>query len=208
MNSLDDAPARERLAAVLEEIRACRICRDAPRGAPLPHEPRPVLRVSTTAPPMSVQPGAGHARACVGNAVHRSVRRSLREWMGVTPEEFYDPGRLAIVPMGFCFPGLDAKGGDLPPRRECAPAWHEQLFAALPAIRAGAAGRSICAALASGSAGAAEPHRYRRRLAVVCRRGRSRQIPAYAAPVLAQQSLAEAPSLVRRGAAALPARRR
>jgi uracil-DNA glycosylase len=56
----------------------------------------------------------------------------LRDWMGVTPEEFYDPRRLAIVPMGFCFPGLDASGGDLPPRRECAPAWRVALFEALP----------------------------------------------------------------------------
>lgn len=52
--------------------------------------------------------------------------------MGVTSEEFYDAGRVAIVPMGFCFPGLDAKGGDLPPRAECAPAWRKPLFALLP----------------------------------------------------------------------------
>lgn len=52
--------------------------------------------------------------------------------MGVTPEEFYDESRVAIVPMGFCFPGLDAKGGDLPPRRECAPLWRERVLKALP----------------------------------------------------------------------------
>ena len=52
--------------------------------------------------------------------------------MGVTDEEFYDVARIAIIPMGFCFPGLDAKGGDLPPRRECAPAWRARLMAALP----------------------------------------------------------------------------
>ncbi len=56
----------------------------------------------------------------------------LRQWMGVTDEEFYDVARIAIIPMGFCFPGLDAKGGDLPPRRECAPAWRARLMAALP----------------------------------------------------------------------------
>lgn len=54
--------------------------------------------------------------------------------MGVTPDEFYDIMRIAIVPMGFCFPGQDAKGGDLPPRRECAAVWHDKLFAALPEI--------------------------------------------------------------------------
>lgn len=132
MKFSDDARAGERLAALVEQIRACRICRDEPRGAPLPHEPRPVLRVSST------------ARLCVcsqapGTRVHASGTPftdpsgdRLRAWMGVTPEEFYDPHRLAIVPMGFCFPGLDASGGDLPPRRECAPTWRETLFDALP----------------------------------------------------------------------------
>ena len=52
--------------------------------------------------------------------------------MGVTDEEFYDVSRVAVIPMGFCFPGLDAKGGDLPPRRECAPLWRARLMAALP----------------------------------------------------------------------------
>jgi uracil-DNA glycosylase len=132
MGFSDDAPSGERLAALVDQIRACRICRDEPRGAGLPHEPRPVLRVSPT------------ARLCVcgqapGTRVHASGTPftdpsgdRLREWMGVSAEEFYDPRRLAIVPMGFCFPGLDAKGGDLPPRRECAPAWREALFEALP----------------------------------------------------------------------------
>ena len=52
----------------------------------------------------------------------------LRDWMGVNRDEFYNPSRIAIVPMGFCFPGLDAKGGDLPPRRECAPLWRDRIF--------------------------------------------------------------------------------
>lgn len=54
--------------------------------------------------------------------------------MGIDSETFYDERRIAIVPMGFCFPGLDAKGGDLPPRRECAPAWRAEVFAAAPAL--------------------------------------------------------------------------
>jgi uracil-DNA glycosylase len=54
--------------------------------------------------------------------------------MGVTPEEFYDVRRVAIIPMGFCYPGQDAHGGDLPPRRECAPRWRERLLAELPQI--------------------------------------------------------------------------
>jgi uracil-DNA glycosylase len=58
----------------------------------------------------------------------------LRAWLGVSSAEFYDQRRVAIVPMGFCFPGQDASGGDLPPRRECAPAWHGRLFAAMPQL--------------------------------------------------------------------------
>jgi uracil-DNA glycosylase len=54
--------------------------------------------------------------------------------MGVSPEEFYDTSRIAIVPMGFCFPGLDAKGGDLPPRPECAREWRQEIFDALPSF--------------------------------------------------------------------------
>lgn len=54
--------------------------------------------------------------------------------MGVSDAEFYDPSKIAIVPMGFCFPGLNDKGGDLPPRRECAPAWRDRLFSRLPDI--------------------------------------------------------------------------
>jgi uracil-DNA glycosylase len=91
-----------------------------------------VLRVSST------------ARLCLtgqapGTRVHASglpftdpSGGRLRDWMGVSVDEFYDTRRLAIVPMGFCFPGLDEKGGDLPPRPECAPAWRNALFAALP----------------------------------------------------------------------------
>jgi uracil-DNA glycosylase len=113
-------------------IEACRHCKDAPQGKPLPHEPRPVLRISAT------------ARICIcgqapGTRVHASGTPftdpsgdRLRDWMGVSEAEFYDPGRIAIVPMGFCFPGLDEKGGDLPPRKECAPAWRAPLFELLP----------------------------------------------------------------------------
>lgn len=56
----------------------------------------------------------------------------LREWLGVSPETFYDPVRFAIIPMGFCYPGRDPRGGDLPPRPECAPQWHGRLLAHLP----------------------------------------------------------------------------
>jgi|SRR5688572_16278189 uracil-DNA glycosylase len=125
------APVDE-LEALLARIRACRICRDTPKGRPLTHEPRPVLRVSRS------------ARICIcgqapGTRVHASGKPftdpsgdRLRDWMGVTPDEFYDDRRVSIIPMGFCFPGLDDKGGDRPPRRECAESWRESLFRHLP----------------------------------------------------------------------------
>jgi uracil-DNA glycosylase len=126
------APA---LDALLSDIRACRICVDAPRGKPLPHEPRPVLRVGSA------------AKICIcgqapGTRVHASGKPftdpsgdRLRNWLGVSEEQFYDTDRVAIVPMGFCFPGLDSKGGDLPPRRECADRWRAELFGLLPQFR-------------------------------------------------------------------------
>ncbi|MBO6726432.1 MAG: uracil-DNA glycosylase family protein [Rhizobiaceae bacterium] len=124
----------KKLADKVVEIRACRICLDHPEGKPLPHEPRPVVVPSASARIMI----AGQAP---GTRVHESGRpftdRSgdrLREWLGVSDAEFYDTDNFAIVPMGFCFPGLDAKGGDLPPRRECAPAWRADLMAAMPQI--------------------------------------------------------------------------
>jgi uracil-DNA glycosylase len=57
----------------------------------------------------------------------------LRRWLALTPEQFYDESRIAIIPMGFCYPGR-GKSGDLPPRPECAPLWHERVLAAMPAI--------------------------------------------------------------------------
>lgn len=58
----------------------------------------------------------------------------LRTWLGLDEATFYDPARVAIVPMGFCFPGYDRQGGDLPPRRECAATWHDELFRRLPRL--------------------------------------------------------------------------
>lgn len=126
----------EALEPLLEEIRACRVCVESPgRRGPLPHEPRPVVVGSST------------AKLCIagqapGTRVHKSGRPftdpsgdRLRDWMGIGEDVFYDETRVAIVPMGFCFPGLDAKGGDLPPRPECQEAWHARVFAAMPQLQ-------------------------------------------------------------------------
>jgi uracil-DNA glycosylase len=121
----------ERLAA---EVRTCRICIERPKGKPLPHEPRPVLRVSTTARIAVCGQAPGTRVHASGLPFSDPSGVRLRQWMGVSEDEFYDVSRIAFIPMGFCFPGLDAKGGDMPPRRECADAWRARVIAALPQI--------------------------------------------------------------------------
>ncbi|MEL7028085.1 MAG: uracil-DNA glycosylase family protein [Pseudomonadota bacterium] len=112
-----------RLGRLLSEIRACRHCAEA-----LPHEPRPVLRASATARLAIVGQAPGTRVHASGKPFTDPSGDRLRSWMGIDEAAFYDETRIAIVPMGFCFPGLDAKGGDLPPRKECAPLWHERVF--------------------------------------------------------------------------------
>ncbi len=114
---------------LLGDIRACQIC-----AAHLPHKPRPIIRAKPSARIVI----AGQAP---GTRVHESGMPftdpsgdRLRDWMGVDAKTFYDDRLIAIVPMGFCFPGLDDKGGDLPPRKECAPAWREKVFAGLKQV--------------------------------------------------------------------------
>lgn len=115
------------LGDLLAGIRACRHC--APH---LPHEPRPVLQAGRSA-------RLGVFGQAPGTRVHESGRPftdpsgvRLRQWLGIGEDVFYDETRVAVIPIGFCFPGQDAKGGDLPPRPECAPLWRARLMAALP----------------------------------------------------------------------------
>ena len=122
------------LESLWADIRACRICRDEPIGKPLPHEPRPVVRPSSVARILIAGQAPGTRVHASGIPFDDRSGDRLRDWLGVTADEFYDMDRFAIVPMGFCFPGLDAKGGDLPPRRECAPAWRAGLMATMPQV--------------------------------------------------------------------------
>jgi uracil-DNA glycosylase len=123
------------LRRLLGDIAACRICREAVKGRALPHEPRPVLRPSTTARICICSQAPGVRVHASGVPFSDASGDRLRAWLGLTPVEFYDQRRVAIVPMGFCFPGHDATGGDLPPRRECAATWHQRLFAAMPQLQ-------------------------------------------------------------------------
>lgn len=129
--SPSDRPAAA-LDALVAQIRACRVCRESPLGPPLPHAPRPVLRVSPAARILVASQAPGTKVHASGLPFTDASGDRLRQWMGVDKDTFYDVARIAIAPMGFCFPGQDAKGADLPPRRECARTWHDLLFAALP----------------------------------------------------------------------------
>jgi uracil-DNA glycosylase len=123
----------ESLDRLLREIEACRICLEHPKR-PLPHEPRPVLVASDSAKILVASQAPGTRVHASGVPFDDRSGDRLREWLGMSREEFYDPSRLAIVPMGFCFPGLDAHGGDRPPRAECAPAWRARLLALMPQV--------------------------------------------------------------------------
>ncbi|WEX11911.1 uracil-DNA glycosylase family protein [Chelativorans sp. AA-79] len=122
------------LETLLGQIRACRLCRDRPQGPSLPHQPRPVVVASRSARILIVGQAPGARVHASGLPFDDRSGDRLREWLGVGREEFYDPDKFAIVPMGFCFPGYDDKGSDLPPRRECAPAWRSRLISELPQI--------------------------------------------------------------------------
>lgn len=110
-------------SAILTQIRACTVCAEH-----LPLGPRPIVRASPSA-----------RLAIIGQAPGTRVHESgvpwddrsgdrLRDWTSLNKSTFYDEARIAIVPMGFCYPGRDANGGDSPPRPECAPLWHAQVL--------------------------------------------------------------------------------
>ena len=118
---------------ILGVVRACRLCRDAPLHLPgLPHEPHPVLQLSSTSRILLASQAPGARVHASGRPFTDPSGVRLRGWLGLDEASFYDASKLAIVPMGFCFPGYDGKGGDLPPRRECRQTWHDRLFASRP----------------------------------------------------------------------------
>jgi uracil-DNA glycosylase len=116
------------LESLLDEIGRCRLCE-----AHLPLGPRPVLRASPTARLLIVGQAPGTRVHASGIPWDDASGRRLREWMGVDADTFYDASRIAIVPMGFCYPGR-AGSGDAPPRRECRETWHPRLLPLMPRI--------------------------------------------------------------------------
>ncbi|SEB09118.1 uracil-DNA glycosylase family protein [Variovorax sp. YR216] len=117
------------LAPLLRDIRACTLC--APQ---LPQPPRPVLQAHRAARILIAGQAPGRKVDRSGIPFDDASGDRLRLWMGVDRETFHDPTLIAIVPMGFCYPGTGASG-DLPPRPECATAWRDRVLAGLPNIR-------------------------------------------------------------------------
>jgi uracil-DNA glycosylase len=117
------------LDALLTEIRACRLCE-----AKLPLPPRPVVRASATATLLIAGQAPGTLVHGSGIPFNDASGVRLREWLRIDKSDFYDETKVAIVPMGFCYPGRGASG-DLPPRPECAATWHPRLLPLLPEIK-------------------------------------------------------------------------
>ncbi|WP_099794440.1 uracil-DNA glycosylase family protein [Variovorax sp. 54] len=114
--------------ALLAEIRACRACE-----AHLPLGPRPIVQASASARLLIVGQAPSLTVHQTGVPWNDKSGDQLRRWLGIDREVFYDAARIAIVPMGYCYPGRGTSG-DLPPRKECAPLWHDRLLAQMPHI--------------------------------------------------------------------------
>jgi uracil-DNA glycosylase len=119
----------ESLAALLAGIRACRVCAGA-----LPHEPRPFVAASETSRVLIIGQAPGSKVHASGIGWDDASGDTLRGWLRIDRDTFYDVDAIAQMPSGFCYPGKGV-GGDLPPRPECAPLWHARLLALLPEIR-------------------------------------------------------------------------
>lgn len=119
----------ETFDSLLARVRGCTLCVGA-----LAHGVRPVVQLHPRARILIAGQAPGRKVHASGVPFDDASGDRLRDWLGVSRDEFYDPERFAIVPMGFCYPGTGSSG-DLPPRPECAPAWRERVLAQLTAIR-------------------------------------------------------------------------
>ncbi|HLV77231.1 MAG TPA: uracil-DNA glycosylase family protein [Marinobacter sp.] len=123
-SDLDDLPFDELVA----RVRACTLCAEV-----LPEGPRPVIQLAPSSCILIVGQAPGRKVHETGLPFNDPSGDRLRQWMGIDRDTFYDEQRIALLPMGFCFPGT-GKGGDLPPRPECAPAWRPALLSRLRQI--------------------------------------------------------------------------
>lgn len=114
---------------LLNDIGSCTVC-----SSFFLHNPRPVVAISETAKLLIIGQAPGRKVHESGIPWDDASGRNLRNWLGMTDDVFYDENKVALVPMGFCYPGK-GKSGDLPPRHECAPLWHEKVLAACKSVK-------------------------------------------------------------------------
>ena len=117
------------LESYIEQIRACRLCADE-----MDRFPNPILQAGRSARILVVGQAPGNLADVTCKPFNDPSGVRLRDWMDVSDAEFYDPERIALAPMGFCFPGYDSKGGDRAPMKRCAATWREGLLKRLPQI--------------------------------------------------------------------------
>jgi uracil-DNA glycosylase len=114
---------------LLKEIRACTICKDF-----LPNLPKPIISASSNSKILIIGQAPGQKVQNSGVPWDDASGKTLREWLNVSSEQFYDTDLFAIMPMGFCYPGT-GKSGDFAPRKECAVAWHKKVIAQMQYIQ-------------------------------------------------------------------------
>jgi uracil-DNA glycosylase len=117
------------LQSLINEISQCRLCE-----AEMERAPNPIFQLSGGARVLVAGQAPGNLADTTGTPFNDPSGDRLRDWMGVSREEFYDASRIAILPMGLCFPGYDAKGGDLPPMKRCAEVWRQRVLEQLSRI--------------------------------------------------------------------------
>lgn len=120
----------DELADLLTQIRSCTQC-----AAHFAHPPRPIVQASAPAKLLIIGQAPGLRVQMSGRPFDDPSGVRLRAWLGLSPAQFYDPELVAIAPTGFCYPGRDSRGADLPPRPECAPLWRRKLLSHLRQIR-------------------------------------------------------------------------
>ncbi len=118
-----------------DQIRACTLCAERFAATHTAHAPRPVAWFTPSARVLIAGQAPGARVQASGVPFEDASGERLRDWLGLTPEDFYDTTRIAIVPMAFCFPGYNAAGADLPPPPLCKKTWHAQVMQSLPKVK-------------------------------------------------------------------------
>ncbi|AOX19355.1 uracil-DNA glycosylase family protein [Kozakia baliensis] len=121
---------QQKLDALVRNVRACDLC-----AAHLPLGPKPLIHVSAQSRILIASQAPGTKAHLSGKSFYDASGDRLRKWLELTSEEFYDTQKVAILPMGLCYPGRLPQGGDKPPRPECAPTWRDKVLSLMPNLR-------------------------------------------------------------------------